>query len=451
MPARYRHRTTPAAKGPPSFVLWTVLAVALSALLVSSYAVVARALQDGDGPRERIAYFADWNTANRGYTIKDVEDSGSAERLTRLVWAFGDVNDRGLCHIEAGTDQSWQIFQRRYTAEASVDGAADRYEQPLAGSLNQLRKLQRKHPGLKASISLGGWNWSRYFSDAARTRKSREQFVTSCVDLWLRGNLPKHPGEPQGGEGAAEGIFDGIDLDWEWPGGSGHPDNTVRPGDRRNFTLMVAEFRNQLDALESETGVRYTLSVSLSHSEEIMRSSYEPEVFQYLDFASVQGYDFTGSWSQVTGHHSQLYAPKSDPKRISADSAVRQYLDYGLAADKLVLGLPGYGRGWSGVAPGPTGTGRFTEAESEAEGGYGEATDDYDTLELREGKRFFDKKNGAYWIYDGDDWWSYDTPDVVRLKGEYVKENHLLGLMLWNLDMDSDGELVAAMDESLGS
>ncbi|KUP95252.1 glycosyl hydrolase [Thermobifida cellulosilytica TB100] len=403
-----------------------------------------------DSAGERMAYFADWNTANRGYTVKDVDTSGAAAHLDRLIWAFGDVSEDGLCHVPPGADQPWQIFQRRYTAEQSVDGRADRYEQPLAGSLNQLRKLREKHPHLRTSISLGGWNWSRYFSEAVRTEESRERFVASCIDLWLRGNLPKLAGEPQGGEGVAAGIFDGIDLDWEWPGGRGHPDNVEHPDDRRNFTLAVIEFREQLDALERETGREYTLSASLSNDPQTMRDSYEPEVFAYLDFATVQGYDLTGAWRGTTGHHAQLYAPEQEPDQPSVDRAVRAYLDHGLPADKLVLGIPGYGRGWSGVDPGPDGDGWLSPAEAGADGDYGQSTDAYETLEQLPGERFFDRETGAQWVYDGDEWWSYDTPEVVRLKGGYVVEHGLRGMVLWNLDMDPEGELVAAMAEALG-
>lgn len=221
------------------------------------------------------------------------------------------------------------------------------------------------------------------------------------------------------------------------------------PDDKRNFTLVVREFRTQLDALERETGREYTLSASLSHDPEIMRDSYEPEVFDYLDFATVQGYDFTGSWQDTTGHHAQLYAPADDPDQPSVDQAVRQYLDYGLPADKLVLGIPGYGRGWRGVPPGPDDDGWLVEAEGPAEGDYGKATSAYETLAQHPGEHFFDRTTGAAWVYDGDEWWSYDTPEVVRLKGAYAVEHGLRGLVLWNLDMDPEGELVAAMAESL--
>lgn len=213
---------------------------------------------------ERIGYFADWNVANRGYTVNELRNSGAPEHLTRLMWAFGNIDRDGLCFIpEDSHDQPWELYQRRYGEDESVSGEADEYEQELAGGLNQLRQLRAEYPDLGASLSLGGWNWSVNFSTAARTEESREAFVTSCLDLWLRGNLPVRGGEPQGGEGVAAGVFDGIDLDWEWPGGQGNPDNVEHPDDARNFTLLVAEFRRQMDELSRETGDDYLLSVSL--------------------------------------------------------------------------------------------------------------------------------------------------------------------------------------------
>ncbi|RCV52086.1 glycoside hydrolase family 18 protein [Marinitenerispora sediminis] len=447
MPADQRARATRAGGRRPGAVAALAAAVLLGAVLTSAFVViVARAEPDGE-PR-RIAYFAEWNIANRGYTVRDIEESGAAERLTRVLWAFGHVGADGRCGVPADGNQAWELYQRRYPAELSVSGEADGYRQPLAGALNQLRALRERHPGLGASISLGGWNGSAFLSDAALTEESRRAFVASCVDLWLRGDLPHRDGEPQGGPGAAEGVFDGVDLDWEWPGGGGRTGNAARPQDRRNLTLLAAEFRRQLDALSAETGRTYTLSVSLPHDLERMRAGYEPELYDLVDFATVQGYDFTGSWSATTDHHSQLYAPRDAPTATSVDRSVRGYLSHGLPADKLVVGFPGFGRGWRGVPP--DGFGRHAPSAGPAEGGYGEGTDAYADLRDRPGLRFLDPLNGTYWIYDGDAWWTFDPPEVVALKGTYARERGLGGLMLWNLDMDPDGELVAAMDESLG-
>ncbi|RKS10057.1 chitinase [Nocardiopsis sp. Huas11] len=422
-------------------------------LIVIGAAVVAGVLILGvlvavSGQRlERIGYYADWNAANRGFTIGELHDNGAAQRLTRLMWAFGATSPDGLCHIpEDNHDQPWELYQRRYSADESVSGEADSYAQPLAGGLHQLLRLRELHPDLGASLSLGGWNWSTHFSEAARTQESREAFVSSCVDLWLRGDLPVLGEEPQGGPGAAAGVFDGIDLDWEWPSGGGHPDNTEHADDPANFPLLVAEFRRQLDALERETGQEYTLSVSLPGGAGAAES-YDGAVFEHVDFATVQGYDFSGPWMERTAHHSNLYAPESGPEAHSVDAAVRRYLDQGAPAEKLVMGLPAFARGWQGVEPADAGRGQ--PAEGPADDDYDGPTKAFADAEELQGERHLDEEAGAYWVYDGDEWWTYDNADVVDLKGAYVAERGLGGLMVWNLDMDPEGELVRAMDESL--
>ncbi|WP_017605156.1 glycoside hydrolase family 18 protein [Nocardiopsis alkaliphila] len=420
-----------------------VLGAALAAVVL----LVGTIVSLNGRPLERIGYFADWNVANRGHTVEELRRSGASEHLTRLMWAFGDISPEGLCHIpEDNHDQPWELYQRRYDADASVNGEADEYEQELAGSLNQLRQLRALHPDLGASLSLGGWNWSVHFSTAARTEKSRRAFVASCLDLWLRGNLPIRDDEPQGGQGVAEGVFDGIDLDWEWPGGQGNSDNVEHPDDPAAFTLLVAEFRAQMDELSRETGREYVLSVSLPGGE-AHSQAYESEVFDHVDFATVQGYDFAGPWSERTAHHSNLYAPEYDTEANSVDKAIRRYLDLGAGADQLVMGIPAFGRGWRGVPAERNGRNQLVEGPVEDD--YDGPTRSFDQLEEMAGRRFFDEEAGAYWIYAEGEWWTYDNPEVIARKGEYVREHDLAGMMVWNLDMDPEGDLVRAMDEAL--
>ncbi len=445
-PTVVRVNATPQSP-PPSRSGRRPLLLALGAAAAATLLITGYLLVGDDREPERLGYFADWNVANRSFTVKDLEDNGAAAHLTRLMWAFGDISPEGTCHIpEDNHDQPWELYQRRYEADESVDGQADTYQQDLAGGLNQLRLLRERHPRLGASLSLGGWNWSTHFSDAARTPDSRAAFVSSCLDLWLRGDLPEYGSEPQGGPGSARGVFDGIDLDWEWPGGQGREDNVEHPDDAANFTLLVAEFREQLDALSVETGQDYTLSVSLPAGEEHARA-YDGEIFDLVDLATVQGYDFSGPWSETTAFHSNLYAPEHAPDANSADAAVRRYLDMGAEPEHLVLGLPAFGRGWQGIDHAEAGPGQ--QADGPAEDAYDGPTETFTELEELGGQRHFDEEAGAYWVHDGDEWWTYDNTDVVGLKGEYVREEELGGLMVWNLDMDTDGTFVRAMDESL--
>ncbi len=179
-------------------------------------------------------------------------------------------------------------------------------------------------------ISLGGWTWSKNFSAAAATDASRKKFVSSCVNLYLKGNLPVIDG--RGGPGSAAGVFDCIDIDWEWPGSdNGNTGNIVDPvNDRANFKPLLKEFRTQIDALGAQTGKRYELSAFLpANPEDIKAGGWnDPELYQYLDFGNVQGYDLWGAWvPNLIGHQGNLYDDPKDPRpanqRFSVDKAIR--------------------------------------------------------------------------------------------------------------------------------
>ncbi|WP_405139219.1 glycoside hydrolase family 18 protein [Sphaerisporangium sp. NBC_01403] len=299
---------------------------------------------------ERVAYFAQWGIYQRNFLVKNVDTSGAASKLTTINYAFGNVSEQGLCFEanEAGVGDAWADYQKRFKAGESVDGVGDVVTQPLAGNFNQLRKLKAKHPGLKALISLGGWTWSKYFSNAALTPASRQAFAASCIDLYLKGNLPKIGTSPHGGPGSGAGVFDGIDIDWEWPGSEGNVGNVVRPEDKQNFTLLLAELRRQLDEYGAQTGRHYYLTAFLpADPAKIDAGVGVPGVFSSLDFATVQGYDFNGPWNSRTGHQSNLYSNPNDPsaEKFSVDAAVGAYLSRGAPAGKIVVGVPAYGKG----------------------------------------------------------------------------------------------------------
>src|SRR5436190_6200273 len=140
---------------------------------------------------EKIGYFTQWGIYGRGFLPKNMVTNGQARRLTILNYAFGNVGSDGKCFEANIPNQgdAYADYQKVYTAAESVDGRADADGQALAGNFNQIRKLKKMNPGLKAQISLGGWTWSKYFSDAALTDASRRAFVASCVDLFIKGNL----------------------------------------------------------------------------------------------------------------------------------------------------------------------------------------------------------------------------------------------------------------------
>ncbi|GAA3624177.1 hypothetical protein GCM10022419_132270 [Nonomuraea rosea] len=394
--------------------------VALSLLLGLSAVSVPAEAHTGF---KRVAYFIQWGVYGRDYHVKDVDVSGAAAKLTHLNYAFGFVNAEGACY----SADPWADWQRPVPAEQSVDGVADAPGQALNGNLNQLRKLKAKHPGLKVLISLGGWTGSKYFSDAVLTPESRAALARSCVDLWLRGDLPGLEA------GAGAGVFDGIDLDWEWPGSSGAEGNVIRPEDKRNFTLFVAELRAQLTAFSR----RAQLTAFLPAAAAKIDAGFEVRnVFRNLDFATVQGYDLHGTWEPQTGHNGNLFTDRRDPNpvRYSVDQTVRDYLSRGAPGRKIVVGVPAYGQGWTGVTGG--GDGLYKPATGPAPGKWAPGSEDYKDLVAKPGKRYRDLRSGAMWLYDGNEFWSYDDPAALVQKAAYIRLKGLGGSMMWSIDQD---------------
>ncbi|MEN3356904.1 MAG: chitinase [Mycobacteriales bacterium] len=406
---------------------------------------------DRGGRYRKVGYFVQWGIYGRAFFPKDVETTGMASRLNTIDYAFENVGADGRCFEAnaAGVGDAFADYQRSYDAASSVDGVADTWDQPLRGNFNQLRELKARHPNLSVLVSLGGWSFSKYFSDAALTPASRRAFAASCIDLFIKGNLPQLAGDPAGGPGAAAGVFDGIDLDWEWPGSDGNAGNIIRPEDKRNYGLLMAEIRRQLDAYGRRTHRHYALSAFLPAAPAKISAGVDVRsVFRSLDWATVQGYDLHGTWETGTNHQAQLFSPAADPapERFSADQAIRSYLRAGAPAGKLLLGIPYYGRGWAGVPD--VNHGLYQPGTGPAPATFDAGVEDYKVLKTLPGQRFTDRRAGATWLYDGSTFWSYDDLPAIAAKTRYVTANRLGGTMVWELDGD-DGTLTAAIANGL--
>ncbi|MFE9259034.1 glycoside hydrolase family 18 protein [Streptomyces sp. NPDC006879] len=434
------------------------LAVAACTLsLLTALAPAATATAPPTGTRDaghdrsyrRVGYFTQWGVYGRDFQVKDLDTSGTAAKLTHLNYAFGNISEQGTCFTGnvPGEADPWADYVRPLDAADSVDGVADTPDQRLAGNFNQLRELKARHPGLKVLISLGGWSWSTHFSDAALTPTSRRKLVSSCIDLYLRGNLPRDGA--RGGPGAAAGLFDGIDLDWEWPGSAAAADTAFRPEDKRNFAALVREFRTQLDAFGRTRHHRYELSAFVPAAPAKIDAGYEVRrIMRDLDFVTLQGYDFHVSGEKTTAQQSALHA-RGD---FSVDNTVRSWLRRGAPARKLIVGMPFYGQGWTGVSGGGNGLGQ--PATGPAPATWAAGYEDYKvlrTLAASGAYTLYRDTEGAHaWLFDGTTLWTYDDPQVLRTKARYVARHGLGGAMFWSLDADTaDGELITAVDRGL--
>ena len=414
----------------------TVLLATLATVAALGAAAPAQGHNDRNKPRT-VGYFTQWGIYGRQFYVKNLDTSGAAAKLTHLNYAFANVDEQGRCFEAnaAGAGDAWADYQWPVPAELSVDGVGDAWGEPLNGNFGQLLKLKQKHPQLKVMLSIGGWTWSTYFSTAARP-ENRVAFVQSCLDIFIKGNLPNLDGG-SGGPGSGAGVFDGIDLDWEWPDWEGEPGNVISPDDKVNFTGLVAEFRKQLDTLGRADGHRYELSAFLPANPATIDAGFETKkVFKSLDFATVQGYDFHGTWESLTNHQSALREPAGAPVTpdFTLDRTVRSWLDRGAPRTKIVVGIPYYGRGWTGVTGG--GDGLFQPAAGPAPATFEAGYEDYKVLKTLGYPVHRDLRAGHAWLFDGTTFWTYDDPFVVLQKSLYIRREGLGGAMMWSLDGD---------------
>lgn len=418
----------------------------------SSISVTTAAGGGGGGNKRVIGYFTQWGIYGRNYQVKNIDTSGSAAKLTHINYAFGNVrNNRCEVGVTQASDPNTGVggdayadYGKSFAAGASVSGVGDTWDQPLRGNWNQLKQLKAKHPNIKVLISLGGWTWSRGFSSAAQPA-NRQAFVASCIDAYIKGNLPVADGA--GGAGAALGVFDGIDIDWEYPVACGLSCGT--PADNANFTALLAEFRRQLDAVRPGLLLTVAVGAGVDKIRVTDPASYHP----YLDFINVMTYDFHGAWDPQTNHHSALFDSPADPstgdqKFYNSNDAMEAFLSRGVPASKLNLGIGYYGRGWTGVASGNNGL--YKSASGAAPGTYEAGIEDWKVLKNLNWPVYTDSVAKATWISNGSTFWSVDTPAMVTEKMGYVKTQGLGGAFFWEFSGDdAQGTLTKAISDGL--
>ncbi|WP_282791387.1 glycoside hydrolase family 18 chitinase [Streptomyces sp. CC224B] len=370
------------------------------------------------GAKVKLGYFTNWGVYQRNYHVKNIVTSGSAEKITHINYAFGNVQN-GRCTI----GDSYADYEKAYTADQSVDGVADTWDQPLRGNFNQLRKLKAKYPHIKVLWSFGGWTWSGGFTDAM---KNPEAFADSCHKLVE---------DPRWAD-----VFDGIDLDWEYPNACGLTCDSSGPAVMK--TMMQA-FRGKFGANNLVTAA---ITADASPGGKIDSADYGGAA-QYTDWYNVMTYDFFGAWDAKgpTAPHSPLTDYPGIPKQgFNSAAAISKLKAKGVPAKKLLLGIGFYGRGWTGVTqkePGGTATGP-------AQGSYEQGIEDYKVL--KNSCPSNGTVAGTAYAHCGTNWWSYDTPATVRAKMAWAKEQGLGGAFFWEFSGDTaNGELATAIHEGL--
>lgn len=295
-------------------------------------------------------------------------------------------------------------------------------------NFRQLNALKSRNPDLKILISIGGWAWSENFSDAVLTGAGRKLFAHTAVDIIRKYKL------------------DGVDIDWEYPGIPGEEGNVYRPEDKQNFTLMFQALRASLDSLEKETGGKYLLTTAVGGGKNFLEHTEMAEAAKYLDLVNIMTYDYKTNPNGVSGHHTNLFGSTDDPEEASAHRSVGLFLAAGVPAEKIVMGIAFYGRGWKVAGDTARGLNR------PATGGYrgGGYSFIKDSLPAKGFERHWDKRAKAPYLWHPGQhvFISFDDERSVREKCRYVKRHGLAGVMFWEYASDPEGYLLGAIDKA---
>ncbi|WP_123042412.1 glycosyl hydrolase family 18 protein [Cohnella candidum] len=371
-----------------------------------------------------IAYYISWGIYDRNYQVADID----ASNITHINYAFANIKDG-----EIVVGDPWADTDKVFPGDCESEGCKH-------GNFNQLNRLKTVNPRLQTLISVGGWTWSKWFSDVAVSEESRTKFADSAVKF------------------VRDWGFDGVDLDWEYPVGGGLEGNINRPEDKQNYTLLLRKIREKLDAAGQADGKHYLLTIAAGASTSFIDNTELDQISSVVDWINVMTYDYHGGWDTASGINSPLYYDPKDPSPGSANTyvagTVHNFLDAGVPADKLVMGMPFYGRGWTKCKTDDNGL-------YQACGGVSKGTWEAGALDIADIEDHYVNKNGytRYWNDSTKTPWlfnpadgtfiGYDDAESFSYKTRFIKDTGLAGAMFWDITSDKNGTLTGQLGKDL--
>lgn len=372
-----------------------------------------------------VSYMRTWGMGSEVAEINKgnywVAEDVNGEKMTVLNIAFATIiNDEE-------TGQPTDIHIPNLKVIPREDGTET---PPFENLFEEIAKIQAASPELRINLSIGGWG-ADGFSDMAFTAENREAFVATVLE-WVK-----------------EYKFDGVDIDWEYPVSGAWGTIKGQPEDKENFTLLMALLKSELNKLEKETGKEYEISFAAGASPAYLTWIEPEKVAEIIDYIKLMTYDFYGSWSSTTGHLANLYdSPGMAEGDLSLEAVVNNYLEAGFPAEKMLLGVPFYGRGWKGVGSENNG---LYQAYGESIYADGITYPDIQKLMAEDSSfvRYWDDAAKAPYLYNGDVFITYEDEQSLREKAKFIKAKGLRGFMIWEYAHDMNNELIDVINDEL--
>lgn len=351
------------------------------------------AMKNNCNGKRTIGYLANW--AKREFTVKQ------AARLTNVIYAFVQMDAGGGLTIPTNT-MSKQRLLDAFVARKAL--AVKGYKLPV-------------------SFAVGGWENSQYFSNVVGNARLRSQFIQNILTVLNDYN------------------FDGVDIDWEYPGTGGATTGTK--ADKANYVTFLKELRGKV-------GNTKLISIAAAAGEEAMQGFDIKNIVKYVDWIGVMSYDLNGAWDSkwgaFVGPNAPLFhgAPIGYSGKLNVNWAIKQYVCKSKMPHKIVMGLPFYGRYWfktvDGVDPAKYPLFRKGERIAGKFGGDMSYRGLVNTW-LKKDSGFkikWDPLTKTPWAMYGANnlILSYDNVRSLKEKVNYVVNKNLGGVMIWSLDQD---------------
>jgi chitinase len=374
-------------------------------------------LETNAPPMRVVGYLASWGVRSKGTSIANLP----AKHLSHIFYAFADIAKDG------------SVTLGNPCVDVGACGKLGSWPRVAGGNFGELQKLKVRYPHLKLSISIGGWGGSAGFSDAALNDAARQRFARSATDVFIR----RWPG-----------LFTGIDIDWEFPVQGGLKGNTERPEDKQNFTLLLTALRRELDAQGAKDHRHYELTIAASARPSEIANLEISRIVPLLDFINVMTYDYHTGGS-IAHFNAPLFPADHDPTpELTVDASMRAFEAGGVPRDKLLVGVPFFAKAYGGVA---NVNGGFLQPAGAPPKEWRDSDGDWRRLSVtrltdRRYVRHWEPAARVPWLYDAANglWITYDDPESVRAKIDYVRAQGLGGVVIWELGGD-DGRLMRAI------
>ncbi|THU89045.1 glycoside hydrolase [Dendrothele bispora CBS 962.96] len=372
--------------------------------------------------------------------------------------------------ILGGTNVSWEKYTKLTYAFALTTEDPSQLSLDLSAEAFLPTFVEEAHNNnVAASLSIGGWTGSEFWSTAVGSSENRTTFVKTITDLVSKYDL------------------DGVDFDWLYPNRQGLGCNIVNENDTANFLEFLKELRS--DSVGSRLNLSAAVSITPFNGPDGNPSSDVSEFANYLDYITLVNYDIWGSWSSAVGPN----APLNDSCAAAADqqgsavSGVKQWSDAGFPVNQIVLGVPTYGHSFSVSASDafvndsttvlaayplfntsvfPSGDSwDITSGTIDACGNSENNGGDWDFWAIvnaglydEDGEcasgtlcRFDDCSKTSYiYLEDQQVMISFDDPQSWTAKGEFISDEGLAGFAVWQVGGDHNDLLLDAIRTGAG-